>query len=73
MTKKPIKIKKFPIALGQFLKLADVVSDGIEAKVLISSGIVQVNGLIETRRGKKLYLGDKVFFDKTLFICTSLH
>ncbi len=39
-----IKIKDEMIRLGQFLKLACVVSTGGEAKVLIQSGQVKVNG-----------------------------
>ena len=45
------------IKLDQFLKLAGVVETGGEAKHLILSGLVFVNGVIETRRGRKLYHG----------------
>ena len=48
------------IELDQFLKLAQVVSSGGEAKRLIQSGAVTVNGAVETRRGKKLRAGDTV-------------
>ena len=48
------------IKLDQFLKLADVVQTGGEAKVLIQSGQVMVNGQVETRRGRKLRPGDVV-------------
>lgn len=48
------------IKLDQFLKLAGVVRSGGEAKVLIQSGQVTVNGATETRRGRKLYHGDVV-------------
>jgi ribosome-associated protein len=48
------------IELDQFLKLAQVVSSGGEAKRLIQSGAVTVNGAVETRRGKKLRAGDSV-------------
>ena len=48
------------IRLDQFLKLADVVQSGGEAKVLIQSGEVRVNGEIETRRKRKLRPGDVV-------------
>jgi ribosome-associated protein len=46
--------------LGQALKLADVVSTGGEAKVVIQSGEVKVNGEVETRRGRRLRSGDVV-------------
>lgn len=48
------------IKLDQFLKLAQIVQSGGEAKHLIQSGSVQVNGAEETRRGRKLYHGDVV-------------
>ena len=48
------------IKLGQALKLAGLVSSGIEAKVLIADGEVSVNGETETRRGRKLRDGDTV-------------
>ncbi len=48
------------IKLDQFLKLADVVQSGGEAKHLIQSGQVSVNGKVETRRGRKLHAGDVV-------------
>ena len=48
------------IRLGQFLKLADVVVAGSEAKQLLADGGVQVNGEAETRRGRQLVKGDVV-------------
>lgn len=48
------------IKLGQFLKLANLVEDGAEARILIQSGDVTVNGEIETRRGSALKPGDVV-------------
>lgn len=48
------------IKLDQFLKLAGVVRSGGEAKILIQSGQVTVNGQVETRRGRKLRHGDVV-------------
>ena len=50
--------------LDQFLKWKNLVSSGGEAKIFIKSGSVKVNGLIETRRGRKLNKGDKVIFLK---------
>ena len=51
--------------LDQFLKWKNLVSSGGEAKIFIKSGSVKVNGVIETRRGRKLNKGDKVIFLKT--------
>ncbi len=48
------------IKLGQFLKLANLVEDGAEARILIQSGDVTVNGEVETRRGTALKPGDVV-------------
>ena len=48
------------ITLGQALKAANVVGTGGEAKVLIQYGEVLVNGEVETRRGRKLEVGDVV-------------
>ena len=46
------------IRLDSLLKLADLVSSGGEAKLLIQNGDVIVNGEVCTARGKKLYPGD---------------
>lgn len=56
-----------PIKLEQFLKLADAVQGGGEAKVRIQAGEVEVNGDLETRRGRKLHAGDVVTFGDETF------
>ena len=48
------------IKLDQFLKLVGVVGTGGQAKVMIQSAEIRVNGTIETRRGRKLRQGDLV-------------
>jgi ribosome-associated protein len=48
------------IRLGQFLKLADLIDTGGEAKIMIASGDVTVNGEVDTRRGRQLHPGDVV-------------
>ena len=48
------------IRLDNFLKLTGVVGTGGQAKLLIQSGEVTVNGEPETRRSKKLVIGDVV-------------
>ena len=50
----------FPINLGQFLKRADLVSTGGEAKLQVANGCVTVNGEVETRRGRQVEAGDLV-------------
>ena len=54
--------------LDQFLKWKNLVSSGGEAKILIKSGSVKVNGVVETRRGRKLNKGDKVICLKNKLI-----
>ncbi|MDO5147233.1 MAG: S4 domain-containing protein YaaA [Eubacteriales bacterium] len=61
-----IKLTKEFITLGQALKAASLVGSGSEAKMVIQDGYVKVNGEVETRRGKKLYPGDKVEFEDDL-------
>ena len=48
------------IALGELLKLSGVVDTGGEAKNLIGTLAVSVNGEPESRRGRKLRPGDVV-------------
>jgi ribosome-associated protein len=48
------------IRLGQLLKLVGAVSGGAEAKALIATGQVTVNGEPELRRGRQLHPGDTV-------------
>ena len=47
-----IHIRDEFIKLGQAMKLADLVSDGVEA-----------NGEVDTRRGRKLYVGDTISYN----------
>ena len=58
-----IKIRDEFIKLGQALKLAGVVEDGVEAKVVIQDGLVKVNGEVDERRGRKVYEGDVISFN----------
>lgn len=48
------------IKLDSFLKWVGVVPTGGQAKIMIQSSEVLVNGMIETRRGRKLVTGDRV-------------
>ncbi len=48
------------IKLDQFLKVVGIAQTGGQAKLLIQAGEVKVNGTVETRRGRKLALGDRV-------------
>ena len=54
-----IEINTEFIKLDSALKYCGVAENGAHAKEMILSGDVEVNGEIELRRGKKLYIGDK--------------
>lgn len=58
-----IELRDEFIKLGQALKAAGYVSSGIDAKVVIQNGEVEVNGEVDTRRGRKLYDGDIVDYN----------
>lgn len=58
-----IKLRDEYIKLGQALKAANLVEDGVEAKLVIQGGLVKVNNEVDIRRGRKLYDGDVVSFD----------
>ena len=58
-----IQIRDDFIKLGQALKLAGVVENGAEAKSIIMDGLVKVNGEVDTRRGRKVYRNDTIFYD----------
>jgi ribosome-associated protein len=55
-----VSIADESIRLGQFLKLAGLAEDGGQAKMLIESEDVTVNGRVEVRRGRQLGGGDVV-------------
>jgi ribosome-associated protein len=57
---KPISIHTDYITLGQFLKLADCISTGGQAKSFLQETPIFVNGEPENRRGKKLVHQDKI-------------
>lgn len=57
-----VKIKDEFIRLGQLLKLASLVGSGVDAKFVVQDGQVSVNGKTETRRGRKLHVGDVVSY-----------
>lgn len=58
-----IKLREEYIKLGQAIKAAGLVESGVEAKEVIQDGLVEVNGEVDIRRGRKLYGGDVVIFD----------
>ena len=62
-----IAIDQEPIDLNKLLKLDNVVSGGGEAKMLIASGGVTLNGEVETRKRKKIFAGDVIeYLDRAI-------
>lgn len=55
-----VLVKAEGIRLGQLLKLAELVETGAEAKALLAEESVEVNGEVETRRGRQLADGDEI-------------
>jgi ribosome-associated protein len=58
-----VEITKEPVALFKILKFEGVASSGGAAKSIISDGQVLVNGLVETRKRKKIVSGDTIEFN----------
>ena len=55
-----LSIREPTIRLGQLLKLAGLVDDGGAAREVIERGLVAVNGVVDTRRGRQVRPGDVV-------------
>ncbi len=66
-----VRIRDDYIKLGQALKLAGLVESGVDAKFVIQDGQVQVNGCVETQRGKKLVENDEVRYGDNTFVIRS--
>jgi ribosome-associated protein len=54
------------VELKQLLKLADLVTSGGEAKMLIAEGQVEVDGQVELRKACKIRAGQQVRFGDTV-------
>ena len=62
-----IKITGEYITLGQLLKMTDFIQSGGEAKFAVKSLKINVNGEQENRRGRKLYAGDVIAIEGSVF------
>jgi ribosome-associated protein len=62
-----IELTSEPIELYKVLKFENAVSSGGEAKMVISSGLVLVNGLVETQKRKKISTGDTIEFEENKY------
>ena len=60
MSIESVFIRDEMIRLGQFLKLANLVENGVHAREVIQDGLVKVNGDICEQRGRQLHAGDTV-------------
>jgi S4 domain protein YaaA len=58
-----IEIHSEYITLGQFLKLADCIATGGQAKAFLQERNIRVNGEPENRRGRKLFDQDHVYVE----------
>ena len=56
------------ICLDDYLKACGIVETGGQAKLVIQSGRVKLNGVVETRRRKKLVPGDVVEVDDVRYL-----
>ena len=58
-----VTINREPVELYKVLKFEGLVATGGEAKMVISEGMVTVNGSIEMRKRCKLMAGDVIGFN----------
>jgi len=65
-----IEINSQPIPLCQLLKIANLVSGGGEAKIIINQGYVRVNGEVEYQKRKKIIHGDSIELNGEHFCVT---
>lgn len=65
-----IKIDTEFITLQQLLKISGIIDTGGQAKYFLLSNKVYLNGELENRRGKKLYLNDKIKIGNQEFVIT---
>ncbi len=71
MNTRDVQIRGDMIRLGELLKLSGVVDSGGEAKSLLATTGVLLNGQPETRRGRQLHPGDEVRLGDTVLRVTS--
>ena len=66
---RPVVVSGTPIELCQFLKFGGLAESGGQAKHAISQGLVLLNGVVETRKRKKLAAGDSATYaGKTIVV-----
>ncbi len=60
-----VVLTQSPTELYKILKFEGLASSGAEAKLIISNGLVTVNGEVETQKRKKIIVGDTIIFGNT--------
>ncbi|TYK66190.1 RNA-binding S4 domain-containing protein [Colwellia echini] len=58
-----VELNRQPVELCKLLKIANLVSGGGEAKIVISEGYVLLNGEVEYQKRKKVYHEDVIEFN----------
>lgn len=66
MQKRIVLLSREPVALYKILKFENLAASGGEAKHFIAQGLVQVNGSVETRKQKKIRVGDEILCNGVL-------
>ncbi len=61
-----VELTREPVELYKILKFEGMVASGGEAKMVISEGLVLVNGKVETRKRKKIVAGDTIEFGQEI-------
>lgn len=57
-----VDISREPVELYKILKFESLAASGAEAKAAVASGLVLVNGIVETRKRKQIVAGDRIEF-----------
>lgn len=73
MTRQIVRINKVPVELYKILKFENIAASGGEAKFMIAEGHVKVNGVIETRKRKKIVPGDFIQINDLVLDIQLLH
>lgn len=64
--KKQIQLSPKHNELYKILKYNNLAQSGGEAKFAIAEGLVKLNGIVETRKRKKIFTGDVIEFKNLL-------
>ncbi|NND82003.1 MAG: RNA-binding S4 domain-containing protein [Gammaproteobacteria bacterium] len=59
-----VLLEREPVELFKLLKFEGLAGSGGEAKQLIADGLVEVNGVVEFRKRRKIVAGDLIIYDQ---------